>query len=78
MQSSALRESVITSYSIHYTKLYEFFGSTKKNQIVIGEKLALKLKVKVGNKLIITMQDGDKNIVSAAFKVVGIFATDIV
>lgn len=52
-----------------------YFGSDKKNQIVIGEKLANKLKVKLNNKVVITFQDQNDNIVSAAFKISGIYKT---
>ena len=60
------------------TKIIEgdFFVTKKKNPIVIGKKLAEKLKVNIGKKLIITAQDNNKNIVNAAFKIVGIFETD--
>ena len=43
--------------------------------IVIGEKLAHKLKVKVRSKLVITMQDYNGTLTGGAFRVVGIFRT---
>jgi len=50
-----------------------FFRTNKKNQIVVGDKLAEKLNLKLKSKAIITCQDVDGNIVSDVFKVVGIF-----
>ena len=60
-----------------YTKLIEgsYFDSNKRNPIVIGEKLAEKLKVKMKSKVVITMQDMEGNMTGAAFRVVGIFET---
>src|SRR5690606_40361136 len=52
-----------------------YFESDKKNQIVIGQKLAHKLKVKIGNKLVLTFQNTEGEIVSASFRVCGIFKT---
>ena len=44
-----------------------------KNKILIGQKLAEKLKVKIRSKVVITCQDADKNIVAGAFRVTGIY-----
>ncbi len=54
----------------------KYFNSKKKNAVVIGKKLAEKLKVKRKNKIIITVQDVNKNITGGAFRIVGIFETD--
>lgn len=53
-----------------------YFESKNKNPVVIGKKLAEKLKVKVKNKIIITIQDNNKAITSGAFRVVGIFESE--
>jgi len=53
-----------------------YFEGKKKNAVVIGKKLAEKLKVKIKNKIIITVQDINKNITSGAFRVAGIYETD--
>ncbi len=45
------------------------------NPIVIGEKLAKKLKVKIKSKVVVTIQDMNGNITYGAFKVAGIFDT---
>ncbi len=61
-----------------YTKIIEgnYFGSNKRNAVVIGKKLAEKLKVNLNKKIVITVQDVNMNITSGAFRVVGIFETD--
>ncbi len=50
-----------------------FLENTDKNKVVIGEKLANKLKVKIRSKVVLTFQDIDHNIVAGAFRVKGIF-----
>ncbi len=52
-----------------------YFGSNKKNQAVIGEKLARKLKVEVNKKIIITFQDTANNIIAGSFRIAGIYKT---
>ncbi|MDP4209888.1 MAG: ABC transporter permease [Bacteroidota bacterium] len=54
----------------------KFLEETGKNPVVIGEKLATKLKIGLRNKVVITVQDVNKNIVAGAFRVAGIFRTD--
>jgi len=60
-----------------FTKIIdgEWFNGIKRNPIVIGEKLANKLKVRVRSKMVITIQNADGTITSAAFRVSGIFKT---
>jgi ABC-type lipoprotein release transport system permease subunit len=53
-----------------------YFEIEKKNSVVVGMKLAEKLKVSINKKIIITLQDINMNITSGAFRVVGIFDTD--
>lgn len=52
------------------------FGAQKKNEILIGRKLAGKMKLKIGSKLVLTFTDTATNIVAAAFRVAGIYQTD--
>lgn len=52
-----------------------YFEGVKRNPVVIGKKLAEKLKVKVRSKVVITFQDLDKNITGGSFRVAGIFET---
>jgi len=53
-----------------------YFKSNKKNAIVIGKKMAEKLKVGLNKKVVITLQDAEMNITGGAFRVVGIYETD--
>ena len=50
----------------------EYFEGIKRNPILIGEKLARELKVKVRSKVVLTFNDGNGDITSAAFRIVGI------
>ena len=60
-----------------HTKLIDgsYFETKMRNPIVIGNKLAEKLKVKINSKVVITIQDFNGNITYGAFKVAGIFKT---
>ncbi|OQP66564.1 ABC transporter permease [Niastella vici] len=51
----------------------EGFHEGKKNEIVIGKKLADKMKLKLGAKLVLTFTDTADNLVSSAFRVAGIY-----
>lgn len=52
------------------------FETGKKNQVLIGKKLADKMKLKTGNKLVLTFTDADGNIISAAFRVAAIYQSE--
>jgi len=52
-----------------------YFDSDKKNQVIIGHKLASKLNVKLNSKVVITLLDIDNNLTYGAFRVAGIFNT---
>lgn len=60
-----------------YTRLIEgtYFEEGKRNPIIVGKKLADKLKIKLKSKVVITLQDMQGNMTGAAFKVEGIFET---
>jgi len=58
-----------------YIQEGNYFGDNRKNGIVIGEKLARKLKIKMRSKVVVTMQSSSGNITNAAFKVIGIYKT---
>lgn len=49
------------------------FDSIKNNQVMIGKKLANKMKLKTGSKLVLTFTDTSGAIVSGAFRVVAIY-----
>ncbi len=52
-----------------------FFKENRRNQILIGDDLAEKLKLRLKKKVVLTFQDAGGEIVSAAFRVSGIFDT---
>lgn len=52
----------------------EYFGA-KRNTILIGAKLAKKLRVRKGGKVVISFQDAQGGIASGAFRVAGIYQT---
>jgi putative ABC transport system permease protein len=49
------------------------FDTAKKNQVMIGKKLANKMKLKNGAKLVLTCTDSSGAIVSGAFRVAAIY-----
>ncbi|HWB63943.1 MAG TPA: FtsX-like permease family protein [Chitinophagales bacterium] len=51
----------------------EYLAPGRRNQIIVGAKLARRLKLKLKSKVVITFLDKDDNMSSAAFKVVGIY-----
>jgi ABC-type lipoprotein release transport system permease subunit len=53
----------------------DYFGVDKRDPVVIGERLAEKLGIELGRKIVITGQGGDGEISAGAFRVVGIFRT---
>ena len=50
-----------------------YFGSGKDNEILIGQKLAKKHKIKLKSKVVLTFTNVNSEIVSAAFRVGGIY-----
>lgn len=53
----------------------EYFTGAVKNQILVGSKLAKKMKLDPGNRIVLTFQDLEGNITSAAFRISGIYRT---
>ena len=50
-----------------------YFNSGKENEILIGEKLAKKLKIKLKSKVVLTFTSVQSELVSGAFRVGGIY-----
>jgi ABC-type lipoprotein release transport system permease subunit len=69
------RESEVTTIST-YIKEGNFFESKRRNPIVVGQKLADKLGLKLGSKIVLTFQNVDTTLTYAAFRIVGIFKTE--
>lgn len=59
-----------------YIREGSYFTDSRKNGILVGEKLAHKLKIKMRSKVVLTMQSASGNITNAAFKVIGIYETE--
>ncbi|MCX8056298.1 MAG: FtsX-like permease family protein [Ignavibacteria bacterium] len=68
------REKNITS--IHQKLIDGIYFGNKENEILVGKKLAEKLKLKVNSKVVLSFQGLDNNLVASAFRVVGIFKTE--
>ena len=49
--------------------------TAKRNQILVSERIAEKLKVKLRSKVVLTFQNTDADITTAAFRVAGIYKT---
>ncbi|MEA3444617.1 MAG: FtsX-like permease family protein [Bacteroidota bacterium] len=60
-----------------YTKIKDgaYFEGVKRNPIVIGHKLAEKLKVRVRSKVVLTSQELDGTLTGGSFRVAGIYRT---
>lgn len=61
-----------------YSKLIEgkYFEGVKRNPILVGKKLADKLKVRLRSKVVITLQDMKGQMTGASFRIVGIYETN--
>lgn len=53
----------------------EYFSDRGKNQILISDDLADKLKLNLRKKVVLTFQNAEGDIISAAFRIVGLFDT---
>lgn len=53
-----------------------YFSEVGSNEIILSEKLIHKLKLKLNKKAILTFQDKQGNLASAAFRIKGIFKTN--
>lgn len=67
-------EMTVTNLQDHMVE-GTYFTSVKRNPVLISSKLAEKLKVKMGSKIVITLQDLNNDIISGAFRITGIFDT---
>jgi putative ABC transport system permease protein len=53
----------------------KYFDNHQTNEIVISKKISKKLKINLNKKAIVTFQDKEGNLASAAFRVCGIYKT---
>ena len=68
-------EKKVTAISKHLVK-GTYFEKFKRNPVVLGEKLANKLGLKIKSKIILTFQNNSGDLVSFAGRVEGIFKTN--
>ncbi|MNY04887.1 ABC transporter permease YtrF precursor [compost metagenome] len=52
------------------------FDPAKENEIMVGQRLAKKMKLKPRSKLVLTFTDTSGNMVSSAFRVVAVYKSD--
>lgn len=52
-----------------------YLDDSIKNPVVISQRLAKKLRIRIGGRLVLTFQDLEGNITSAAFRVSGLYKT---
>ena len=71
---SPIDESAITDLH-HFVKEGTYFEGKSRNPILISEKTAESYKVKLRSKLVLTLQDVNGEIISGAFRVVGIYGS---
>jgi putative ABC transport system permease protein len=65
-------ESAVTSISKNVIE-GTYFNGAKRNEIVIGKKLAEKLGVKLHNKIVLTFQSKSGDLTAGSFRIAGIF-----
>jgi len=53
-----------------------YFADNRRNPVLVGAKLADKLKVRLGQKIVLTAQSEEGTLTGGAFKIIGIFKTD--
>lgn len=54
----------------------DYLDSTKRNRVLVGTKLAEKLNLDIGNKIVLTLLDTSGTITAGAFRICGLFQTD--
>jgi putative ABC transport system permease protein len=68
------QEQLLTNLKGKIIKGY-YFNPKNENEILISEKLRKKLKLNLNKKTILTFQDKEGNLASAAFRIIGIYKT---
>lgn len=63
-QTTAIRENIVEG---------EYLDAEARNPVVIGHRLAEKLNSEIGNRIVLTFQDVNNELVSASFTIVGLF-----
>lgn len=68
------KEKLITS--IHQKVIEGAYFGNKDYEILVGKKLADRLKLKLNSKVVLSFQGLDNNLIASAFRVAGIFKTE--
>ncbi len=68
------QEEITTSFKDNLIE-GDYFESISRNPVIIGKSLADKMNISIGNRIILTFQDLNGDITSAAFRVCGIYQT---
>jgi ABC-type lipoprotein release transport system permease subunit len=53
----------------------QWLDGSEQNEVVLGKKLAEKLDLEIGSRMVITFQSADDELISLAYKLKGIFST---
>jgi ABC-type lipoprotein release transport system permease subunit len=69
------KEAVVTRLDEKITAGKYFSESKKSNPIVLSQRLADKLSLKLKSKVVLTFQQADGTLTSAAFKIIGLYQT---
>jgi len=69
------REKNVTTIA-NYIVEGEYFNGIKRNPILVGQKLADKLGLKLHSKIVLSFQSVDTTLTYAAFRIVGIYKTE--
>lgn len=69
------REQAVTNIT-KLIKTGDYLVPDSKNQVVIGKKLAERLNLKLRSKVVLSFQALDSTMISAAFRVVGIYKSE--
>lgn len=69
-------EEAATRQFPNFIKSGSYLEAGKKNQILVGKKLAEKMKLALGAKIVLTFQDREQNIGSGAFRIAGIYESN--
>ena len=69
------REKNVTTIADYITE-GEYFNGIRRNPILVGEKLADKLGLKLRSKIVLSFQSIDTTLTYAAFRIVGIYKTE--
>ncbi len=65
-ETSAIRKNIAEG---------SYFEEDLRNPLLIGKRLAEKVKARPGSRIVLTFQDMDRELISATFRVAGIFQT---